>query len=229
MRIKGIMGTSAGAITGSLFSAGYSAEDILRETTRDPPWKLLRPNLFFWEGLFCLDAVVERMRELLPATFEELTEVDFACAVLSSEGAYTVVDSGALPEAVVASAAIPFLFKKVEIPGREDEGPFADGGARERVGLAPWRERVRASRSGDPPLALVHLIQRSFGPFSGNDDMSSVQETHYSQVTSPKSGVTLLSLGDYEKQYEEARARTKARIADLGQQAPRRVKSKKKV
>ena len=58
VKVKGVMGTSAGALTGSMYSAGYKPSDILRETTRDPPWKLLRPSWKFWEGelqrlLFC--------------------------------------------------------------------------------------------------------------------------------------------------------------------------------
>ena len=223
VRVMGVMGTSAGALTGSLFCAGYSADEILRETTRDPPWKLLRLNLCFWEegwGLFSLEAVVERLRELLPPTFEDLDR-DFACAVLSSEGAYTVLDSGALPEAVAASAAIPFLFTRVPIPGREDVGPFYDGGAKERIGLKPWRARIAAldgangDERGNPQrLALVHLIQKSFGPLSGNDETSPDQD-NFKLVTSPKSGVTFLSLGDYGAQYEGAQARTRDAIAEL--------------
>ena len=83
---------------------------------------------FTFTGLFSLDGVVERLRELLPATFEELDR-DFACAVLTSRGEYIVLDSGPLPEAVAASAAIPFLFAPVHIPGRESmsDGPFQDG------------------------------------------------------------------------------------------------------
>lgn len=115
------------------------------------------------------------------------------------------VDSGPLPEAVAASAAIPFLFAPVQIPGMEASGPFADGGARERIGLGPWRDRVRSMRSKgneeekkkknqkeldrDPTtFALVHLIQRSFGPLSGNDSTASIEETNFDIVTSPKSG-----------------------------------------
>ena len=68
--------------------------DILKETCRDPPWKLLRPSWKFWEGLFSLEAVVERLRELLPPTFEDLNK-DFAVAVLDKSGRYTLVSARA--------------------------------------------------------------------------------------------------------------------------------------
>ena len=41
----------------------------------------------------------------------------FACGVVSWNGQYVLVDSGSLPEAVAASAAVPFLFANVDIPG----------------------------------------------------------------------------------------------------------------
>lgn len=242
--VKGVMGTSAGALTGSMYCAGYSPSDILKETCRDPPWKLLRPSWKFWEGLFSLEAVVERLRELLPPTFEDLNK-DFAVAVLDKSGRYTLVDSGPLPEAVAASAAIPFLFAPVQIPGMEASGPFADGGARERIGLGPWRDRVRSMRSKgneeekkkknqkeldrDPTtFALVHLIQRSFGPLSGNDSTASIEETNFDIVTSPKSGVTLLSLGDYHMQFRGAFERTQRRIETLKQERYSRSIQRKK-
>ena len=69
-----------------------------------------------------------------------------------------------------------------------------------------------------PRLALVHLIQRSFGPLSGNDSMEdSTEESNYTLVTSPKSGVSLLSLGDFESQFEAAKERTARTIRKLQQ------------
>ena len=42
---------------------------------------------------------------------------EFAVGVVSKDGQYRLIDSGALPEAVAASAAIPFVFEPVNIPG----------------------------------------------------------------------------------------------------------------
>lgn len=38
--------------------------------------------------------------------------------VVDSEGQYRLVDSGPLPEAVAASAAIPYIFAPVNVPGQ---------------------------------------------------------------------------------------------------------------
>ena len=58
----------------------------------------------------------------------------------------------------------------------------------------------------------MDLNEKSFGRFSGNDDLSGLGETDYDLVVSPRSGVTLLSLGDYEGQYHRARERTAKKI-----------------
>lgn len=41
----------------------------------------------------------------------------FACAVVSQRGQHLLIDTGSLPEAVAASAAVPFFFTGVDIPG----------------------------------------------------------------------------------------------------------------
>ena len=236
--VRGVMGTSAGALTGSLYSAGYSPEDVLRETTRDPPWKMLRPSWpRFWEGLFALDAVVERLRDLLPPRFEDLDR-DFACAVVSASGEYLLIDSGPLPEAVAASAAIPVLFAPVPVPGSLAAlGPFKDGGALDRVGLGAWRARAAEGRRRDrgpgaadwlqPETdALVHLIARS-SPFSGADDVRSSAEAGVEVVSSAKNGVSLLSLGDVRAQFEGTRRNARASIEGL-RERDRRVPRKRR-
>ncbi len=119
MHVGGIMGTSAGALTGSLYAAGYTPREVARELSRVPPIQLLRPSLEPWKGgLLTLDGVVDRLREVLPSTFEEL-EKDFAVGVVTDSGEHVLIDSGPLPEAVAASAAIPVIFNSVEVPGKD--------------------------------------------------------------------------------------------------------------
>ena len=78
---------------------------------------MLRPNMQPWKGgVLTLDPTVERLRQLLPATFEELP-IPFAVGVVDQTGKHTLVRSGPLPEAVAASAAIPMIFAAVNVPG----------------------------------------------------------------------------------------------------------------
>ncbi|KAK9908328.1 hypothetical protein WJX75_006132 [Coccomyxa subellipsoidea] len=199
--VGGVMGTSAGALTGSLYSAGYSPEQVAAELSRVAPINLLRPSCRPWTGgAVSLDAVVHRLRDLLPPRFEDL-EKEFAVGVVSADGRYRLIDSGPLPEAVAASAAIPFVFEPLHIPGQES-GPFKDGGLIDRTGLSAWRKRRSLRGKGVPP-ALIHLIQRSSN-FSGSDDVEATGERRITVVRSPKSGVNFFSLGDFDRQFDAA-------------------------
>lgn len=212
------MGTSAGALSGSLYAAGYTPEQVAAELSRLPPMEYLQVSSAPWQGgVLNMDKVIARYRELLPPTFADLPR-DFACGVFTRSGEYKVVDSGPLPEAVVASAAIPFLFENVAVPG---VGPCMDGGKWDRVGLEGWQARALARRSqtggpdgesGPPPsgLTLVHLIGRS-SPFSGAEAVS--DDRNVIVLRSPKSGVSLTSLGDFEQAFAAAHQRCGSQLA----------------
>ncbi len=94
-----------------------SVGQVAAELARVAPIQLLRPNMQPWKGgVLSLDPVVERLRQLLPATFEELP-VPLAVGVVDQTGKHVLIKSGPLPEAVAASAAIPMMFAAVDIPG----------------------------------------------------------------------------------------------------------------
>lgn len=215
--VGGVAGTSAGALTGALWCAGHSAAACAAELSAVPPLAHLRPCGTPWAGLMSLDAVIARLRDLLPPTFEELGR-EFACGVVGRDGTHTLISSGPLPEAVAASAAIPALFAPVVIPGREAQGPFRDGGVVDRTGLVAWRDRLRAAAAAGsvgsaqppapPPPALVHLIGRS-SAFSGADDVEAMGEARVVLVRSPRSRASLVSLRDFEFQAASARSRSR--------------------
>ncbi|KAF5830249.1 acyl transferase/acyl hydrolase/lysophospholipase [Dunaliella salina] len=220
MHVQGVMGTSAGALAGSLYCAGYTPRQVAAELSRQPPIKLLRPSIDPWNGFFSLDGVVERLKDLLPPTFEDL-QTEFAVGLVSAvDGKHVLVDSGPLPEAVAASAAIPLLFQPVKLPGYSRLNllsPFKDGGCVDRVGLQSWRERRQKQAEGDSqlvPPALVHVISRS-SPFSGFDDVRSQPEEGVFVLRSPQSGVSLINLGDFEGQMDACQTRVQPTLLDI--------------
>jgi predicted acylesterase/phospholipase RssA len=171
-----------------------------------------------WGGVLRLDGAIARLRELLPATFEDLPR-KFACGVVDHRtGKHHTLSSGPLPEAVAASMAIPCLFRAVAVPGAPGGASgarFADGGKADRVGLRPWR-----AGAFSPPgrTTLCHVIARS-SPFSGDDDVDAAVAAAppgagaVLLVRSPKSEQSLLGLSDFAPQFRTARARAAAALA----------------
>lgn len=228
VNVRGVMGTSSGALAGALFCAGYSAQQVAQELSRVPPIQLLRPSCQPWQGIGDLRGVIARLAEVLPPTFEDL-ERPFAVGVVNSCGSHRVVASGALPSAVAASAALPLIFRPVAIPGAGSG--FLDGGMVDRVGLRPWRNYLRhqqrclddssGASSSDvsvyAPHAIVHLIGRS-SPFSGSDDVSSSGEVDVTVINCPRSRASFFDLGAFQQQYDAAQSSGLAalQIACLG-------------
>jgi hypothetical protein len=98
-----------------------------------------------------LDAVIARLEELLPPTFEDLDR-DFAVGVVTAEGEHLLIDSGPLPAAVAASAAIPYVFSSVDVPGARAAAASLSLACRAALGAAlgaaaAARGRVRQAAS----------------------------------------------------------------------------------
>ncbi|PNH03908.1 hypothetical protein TSOC_009991 [Tetrabaena socialis] len=223
LSVGGVMGTSAGALTGALYCAGYTPRQVAKHLSENTPATLLRPSLTPWRGgALSLEGVVARLRDLLPPRFEDLSR-EFAVGVVTADGRHLLIDSGPLPEAVAASAAIPFVFQAVDVPGRSRHGPFKDGGVVDRVGLKAWRDRRRVqmkhhvfngSASPRPPTCLVHVIERS-SPFSGSDDMTATGESHILVVKSPRSGANFFDLGAFDDTMSLAAERATSQLHRL--------------
>lgn len=78
------------AITGSLYAAGYSPSEISAIISEIPPYDLFTPSPNPCQGLISLERVVERLRTLLPSSFEDL-DIPFAAAVVKSDKLYQLV------------------------------------------------------------------------------------------------------------------------------------------
>ena len=60
LEVAGVMGTSSGALVGSLFAAGLTPLEILAEFASTKPIERIRLNSSPWRGIFNLSPAVER-------------------------------------------------------------------------------------------------------------------------------------------------------------------------
>jgi hypothetical protein len=192
-RARALVGTSSGALVGSLWAAGARGGALRELLSARQPLSYL--TLRLWRGLFSLEPMIDFLREELPSTFEELP-FPVAVGVVDAEGQHKLISSGPLPEAVAASCAVPYLFRAVEVSGER----LCDGGLIDRVAWEAWREwRPHAP----PHEALVHWVERSKGRDVPPPAGARV-------VCSPRSHAKLWRLGPFEEQAEESRALTSA-------------------
>ena len=173
---RAIAGSSAGALTGGLWSAGMSTSalsDLYFSMTKESFWDpapgpgLLKGERF--RDLLRQVSPVERIEHCrCPLTVSAFDLLRFRVHTLSE---------GAFAEAIYASCAVPFLFRPIRIGGAY----LVDGGVSDRPGLAgvqkgerifyhhiasrsPWRRRnsvaLRVPERANMMSLLIHGLPR---------------------------------------------------------------------
>lgn len=146
VRVRGIAGTSIGAIVGGLHAAGRldHYEEYIRDLDAKGMLRLLDP-VIPRSGLLGGSRVVKRLHEFLEGRVIEELDLPF-CAIATDldSGAEVVLDAGCLVQAIRASFAIPGVFT----PERVDGYWLVDGGVSTPV-------PIRAAREMHPNLPVI--------------------------------------------------------------------------
>ena len=195
--VDGICGTSSGALVGSMWANGVTADVLAERLAAQTPISMMRLHRRPWLGLFEMGAVIEQLREWLPPRFEDLPR-PFGVGVATRDGQACVLHSGPLPEAVAASCAIPVVFAPVSICGRQ----YVDGGAVDRTALNAWHE-IRGRRR-----TILHLVDRTGGAISPEMEIPETVDV----IRTRRSGASFWSLGDFAGQFAEAEQSALMRI-----------------
>jgi NTE family protein len=125
-----IVGSSIGAIVGTMYAAGYSPADMLQLVKDDKLYKItklmtFRPT-FLKSGLSTHEMLRSLVHELIPHnSFEQLKKKLYICVVNLNKAEWEIVDSGnELDKWVAASASIPGIFETIKV----GETYYTDGG-----------------------------------------------------------------------------------------------------
>lgn len=130
---EALSGTSAGAIVGALYAAGYSPAEMYEFFVRKSPFRASRFALGK-PGFVDTDKVVADFREYFPAdSFEALGRRLFVTATDIVRGRLEIFSSGPLIRPVVASSSVPMVFT----PTAVGERLFADGGILDNFPVDP--------------------------------------------------------------------------------------------
>lgn len=131
--VDAFAGTSMGALIAALASAGYTAaeiEAIAKKTKISDMVEFGLGNI--GEGIFTMGKLRKFLSRLLPETFENLKYPLYVTTVDLDTGDTVVFNSGKLLDVLLASCAVPIIFKPVIINNRR----LVDGGLKL---LIPWK------------------------------------------------------------------------------------------
>lgn len=120
-----VSGTSAGSIVGAAYTAGYSPDEIEKMMDNTSWFKIIRAVRLPGVGMLKMDYLHSRLQEVIPRNnFDALKIPFYVCATNLNAGTSVMFNEGALFDKIMASCAVPWLFKPILINGQM----YADGG-----------------------------------------------------------------------------------------------------
>lgn len=133
LRFSAISGTSAGAVAGAFYCAGYKPDDILEIITTMGFLNSVRPA-WSWTGLLSMEGFKEVMHKHIPHnSFEKLNPALTVAATEIRLGKVVYFTEGELIPAVIASSSIPAIFNPVTLNGHV----YVDGGLMDNLPARP--------------------------------------------------------------------------------------------
>lgn len=131
--IEMMTGTSAGAIIGAFYCSGYSPDNIMEIIQETKLIKYVRPAISS-SGLLKLETIISRFKIYLKNnSFESLNIPLVVAATNVRSGTNAFLHHGELIKSVLASCAVPVIFKPIELDGET----YIDGGILNNLPIEP--------------------------------------------------------------------------------------------
>jgi len=184
IEVSAIAGCSAGALVGGIYASGTQLSQWADSLTKIEPGDYWTPDpwwRFVWQvlvrkgkgytGISDNKKAIQFIRQHLSVgTFEEC-RIPFYCLAFNlSQSGKTLFDKGELAPCIMASAAIPILYRPVEIEGEW----FSDGAA---IELAPT-DAVCCKQNLD--ILIVHHTAAIYRP--GQDTLTHALSQSWSML-----------------------------------------------
>lgn len=173
LEVKAISGTSIGAFVATLYAFGKNWQDI-QSIVADLDWLDISRFSLSSYGLLSNERLGELLNEHLGDV--EINEAHIPLAVIAtdiSRGEKVILNKGDAAQAVMASTAIPGIFRPVEINNRL----LIDGGIMENVPITPLEQMganfiiaadLTSNRRYEKPDGLIDLLISSIDLALGN-------------------------------------------------------------
>lgn len=200
--VDAIAGTSAGAIVGSLFAAGYNIYD-LADYVQELNWNKLVNLTVPRRGIVSSEPLYQLLRTLVKdQNFEDLPIPTAVVATDIRTGEEVVIQSGSIAKGVRASMSIPGIFVPVElgdkmlvdgalvnrVPGRTCRDLGVDIVIAVDVGLPPVGKKTR--NLGNIIMRTIEILDRENAKFRPIDadiiikpDLGNVSSTQLNRAS----------------------------------------------
>jgi NTE family protein len=124
VKINYLSGTSAGSITGALYSYGYKPDEIINIISSTSLTRTLR-IAWKWTGLLSLEGLSQLFLKYIPENNFDALKIPLTIAATDiKKGRIEYFSTGELIPAILGSCCVPAVFNPVELNG----GLFVDGG-----------------------------------------------------------------------------------------------------
>ena len=182
-----VTGTSGGAIVGAMYAAGLSVQQMLKFAEEGSLLKLFKAKLPI-RGLTSLAYLGKLLNQYIDKdSFEAL---DIPLTVVASNlltGHKELINSGKLYEAVMASCAIPLIFKPINIKGQL----YVDGGIFDNMPVVPLQSTcdiiIGINLIPISPISITKISSM----FSIGMRVFDMQVSHNSQINFPLCDVVI--------------------------------------
>ena len=139
VRIDYLAGTSAGSITGALYSYGYEPEEVVRIISSTSFARSLR-LAWRWTGLLSLDGLRDIFIKFIPENSFEVLKIPMVVAATEiRKGRIEYFTQGELIPAILASCCVPAVFNPVQLNG----GLYVDGGVLDNLPVKAIQDKCQ--------------------------------------------------------------------------------------
>ena len=175
-----ISGTSAGAIVGAFYGAGYSAEEIIYIIKHHSFFNVSNV-LFRKQGVFAMRAFEHLFQKYLPNnSFEELNIPLYVAATDILKGETVYFSSGNLSKSIMASSCIPILYQPMSF----ENSLYVDGGVLNNFPIEPligkcdiiFGSHVNSIKKETQSVNMKDVIDRSFHLSMSNSVRSKIDK-----------------------------------------------------
>lgn len=131
-----VSGSSAGALAGALYCAGYSPREICGFIEKTNFFTTFRPS-FSWRSLLNIERASQELKKYFPEdSFAALEKPLFVTTTDIHKGKVKVYKKGQLIKPVLASCSVPVVFEPVKIGSRT----LVDGGILDNLPYKPIKK-----------------------------------------------------------------------------------------